>query len=469
MADKQNRDDPEYRWLYSGERSGSDPSSDATQHFPAPDGRSNQEEGDSERTSVINPTNPPPGGPGGASRGGEDDDTATRVIAAQPASRDAQQADAGDARPTSFGGTYGPPPPRPETEPRFATPTQPPQPGARSAPPSRPPAARAPSPRRPRRRRNWWLRGALALVLVWIVFLVAVPIWAYAKVSKVDAEPGGDRPADTPGATYLLVGSDSRADLSEEERGQLATGDAEGQRTDTIMLLHVPDGGGPKLLLSIPRDSYVEIPGQGENKINAAYAFGGPELLVQTVELNTGVRVDSYIEVGFSGFVDVVDALGGIEVCPKTKIDDPLAGQLKMDPGCQDVDGPTALQYSRSRAFGNGDITRALHQREVISAVGQKAASWQTVVLPWRYFKISKAGGESLRAGEDVGPMDLARFAWAMGRPGSDAKRCVVPYSTLAASTPAGSAVLWDEERAAAVFDAIQADDTASIVCTERR
>jgi len=306
------------------------------------------------------------------------------------------------------------------------------------------------------------------LVVAWIVFLVAVPIWAYSNVTKVDAEPSGDRPDDSPGTTYLLVGSDSREDLTEEQRGDLATGDAEGQRTDTILLLHVPDVDGPNLLLSLPRDSYVEIPGRGQNKINAAYAFGGAELLVQTVEQNTGLRVDSYVEVGFTGFVDVVDSVGGIEVCPKTKIDDPKAGRLKLEPGCQDVDGGTALQYSRSRAFGDGDITRALHQREVISAVGTQAASWQTVVLPWRYFKVNKAGAESLRVGEDVGPIDLARFAWAMAHSsGTDAKRCVVPFSTLGAQTPAGSAVLWDEERADAVFEAVQNDDTASIECTE--
>ena len=108
------------------------------------------------------------------------------------------------------------------------------------------------------------------------------------------------------------------------------------------------------------------------NKINAAYAFGGPKLLVQTVEHATGVRVDDYVEIGFTGFVDVVDAVGGITVCPKTSINDPKAGNLKMKRGCQEVDGHTALDYSRSRAFPLGDITRAQHQREVIAAGRQR-------------------------------------------------------------------------------------------------
>ncbi|MEJ7690058.1 MAG: LCP family protein [Nocardioidaceae bacterium] len=170
----------------------------------------------------------------------------------------------------------------------------------------------------------------------------------------------------------MLVGSDSRADLSKQQRGDLGTGNAAGQRTDTIIVLHVPSGPGPEPAASLPRDSYVDIPGKGKNKINAAYAFGGAELLVATVEQNTGLRIDDYIEVGFTGFVDVVDAVGGIQVCPKSPIDDPKAGHLKMKKGCQDVDGNTALQYSRSRAFGNGDITRAQHQREVIASVGQR-------------------------------------------------------------------------------------------------
>jgi len=305
------------------------------------------------------------------------------------------------------------------------------------------------------------------VLLAWLVFLVAVPIWAWSSLSKVDAEPGGARPSSVAGTTYLLVGSDSREGLSTAEEADLGTGAAAGQRTDTIILLDVPAGDGPTLLLSIPRDSFVDIPGHGQNKINAAYAIGGPELLVQTVEQATDVRVDNYIELGFSGFVDVVDAVGGIEVCPKTSIDDPKAGHLSMRPGCQDVDGHTALSYARSRAFRLGDITRALHQREVITAVGKRAASWQTVVYPWRYLGINRAAAKTLRVGEDVGPIDLARFAWAMAHTsGADTKRCVVPYSDLGASTSAGSAVIWDEERASALFEAVRSGDTASISCS---
>jgi LCP family protein required for cell wall assembly len=311
------------------------------------------------------------------------------------------------------------------------------------------------------------VRIALAVLAAWILFLVVVPIYAWSKVSKVDAEPSGSRPPDGPGTTYLLVGSDSREGLTQAQKHALGTGSAAGQRTDTIILLHVSSGSGPNLMLSIPRDSYVDVPGHGRNKINAAYAFGGPKLLVQTVERATGVRVDDYVEIGFTGVVDVVDAVGGITVCPKTSINDPLAGGLKMKAGCQQVDGHVALDYSRSRHFPLGDITRAQHQREVIAATGHQAASWQTVVLPWRYWNVNMAGADSVRVGSNVGPFAFAKFAWAMAHSnGPGTKRCVVPYSSLGTSTSVGSVVTWDTAKARAVFRDIQSDDTSAIHCS---
>jgi LCP family protein required for cell wall assembly len=455
MGDQQEPRDPAYEWLYSARRNRSGPADDETRPIrkqPA------------QPPSTGSPQPPRSGqqsaGSGQSAESARPGD-ATQVLGVQPRpTRPAGSAPAGS--PDSFGGTFPTPPPG--AQPKFATPTQ----TYPATPPPRPPlGATTPAQQRPRRkRRNWWLRGILLLLLLWLVFLLAVPIWTWKHINKVDAEPDGARPSATPGTTYLLVGSDSRAGLTKQQRGDLGTGQAAGQRTDTIVLLHVPDGGGPNLLLSVPRDSYVDIPGHGMSKINAAYALGGPKLLVRTIEHDTGVRVDDYVEVGFAGFVDVVDAVGGIQVCPTQSISDPKAGHLKMSKGCQQVDGHTALDYSRSRAFALGDITRALHQREVISAVGKKAASWQTVVLPWRYLAVNRAAADSLTIGDNVGPFDLARFAWAMAHSsGSNAKRCVVPYSSLGAATAAGSAVIWDAPKSKALFSAIRADDTSSIHC----
>ena len=313
-----------------------------------------------------------------------------------------------------------------------------------------PPPAR-PTSRPRRRRRLGWVK---LLLLLWVVFLVAVPMWAWTQIEKVPADPRGDRPASQPGHNYLLVGSDSREGLSRAERRRFGTGAGEGRRTDTIMLLHT--GSGPNLLMSIPRDSIVDVPGVGTTKINAAFAHGGPRLLVRTIENETGIRVDSYVEIGFAGFVNVVDAVGGIEICPKQPMKDPLAN-LDIGKGCQEVDGPTALGYARSRKISAlGDIDRAQRQREVVSAVGAKAASPWSVLNPVRYARLADAGSSSLRLGRDTGPFDTVRFAWAMTRvTGENGLTCGVPIADLA--------VNWDSERAPRMFELIREDRTADI------
>ncbi|MET0523852.1 MAG: LCP family protein [Nocardioides sp.] len=287
----------------------------------------------------------------------------------------------------------------------------------------------------------------MILLVAWIVYLVAVPVWAWLSVDKVDAEPAGERPADQPGTTYVVVGSDARAGLA-------------GRRTDTIMLLHV--GSGPDLLMSIPRDSLVEVPDHGTTKINAAFAFGGPKLLVRTIEQNTGIRVDHYVEIGFTGFVKLVDAVGGITICPKTAMQDKLA-DLDIPKGCQEADGKTALGYARSRHTQQlGDIGRAQHQREVVSAIGDEVVSWQTIVNPIRYWRVMFGGASTVRVSEGTGPVDAARFAYAMTRVnGKDGLTCGVPISDLA--------VHWDGERAPALFKLIAEDKTDEVgnnLCT---
>jgi LCP family protein required for cell wall assembly len=340
-------------------------------------------------------------------------------------------------------------------------------PRATTAAPPGPPGSPAPIAPPPSGRRFRWgslrwrrLGPVKVVLLLWLIFLIAVPWWAWSKIATVDADPGGDRPADQDGTTYLLVGSDSRGGLSERERRELGTGDAAGQRTDTIMLLHI--GSGPSLLLSIPRDSIVEIPGEGRTKINAAYAFGGPKLLVKTVEQSTGIRIDNYVEIGLGGLVNVVDAVGGVEICPTKKMQDPLAN-LDIDKGCQQADGKTALGYARSRHVSNlGDIDRAKHQREVVSAIGSEAASPWSVLNPVRYVRLANAGAGSFTIDEETGPLDLGRFAWAMTRVNGDSGlTCGVPIADLE--------VNWDEERSTKMFKHIIEDDTSGIpksLCT---
>lgn len=338
------------------------------------------------------------------------------------------------------------------------------QPAHRPAgtPPTPPPLAPTPGAGRPRRRRGAgsWFRLVLALLVAWVLFLVLVPFWTWKSVDEVAYAPAGTRPDDQPGHTYLLVGSDSRAGLTKAQRRQYATGNAAGQRTDTIMLLHT--GSGPNLLMSLPRDSIVDVPGHGTTKINAAYAYGGAKLLTKTVEQATGIRVDDYVEIGLGGLAGVVDAVGGIEICPTARMKDKLAG-LDVNKGCQEADGGTALAYARSRHTSNiGDIDRVKHQREVVSAVGRKVKSPWTFINPVRYWRLNHAVPDFFAFGDGMGPARAAAWALAMTKVnGKDGLSCVVPIADLA--------VHWDEQRSKQMFDLIKEDRTDQVpkgLCT---
>ena len=162
----------------------------------------------------------------------------------------------------------------------------------------------------------------LILLLLVILWLVGVPAYAWTQIARVDAAPSGQRPADQPGKTFLLVGSDSRAGLSKAEQKRLGTGSTGGQRTDTIMIVYVPPGGKPALI-SVPRDSYVRHSQEWQEQDQRRVRLRCPQLLVQTVEQNTGLRMDGYMEIGFGGFVGIIDSLGGIRMCLPNAIKDP--------------------------------------------------------------------------------------------------------------------------------------------------
>ncbi|HQH08176.1 MAG TPA: LCP family protein [Phycicoccus sp.] len=325
-----------------------------------------------------------------------------------------------------------------------------------------PPPRPGPPARKPRRggggRRL--VRVLLAIVVVWIAFLAWVPFHAWNSVSKVDSTPAGARPEAGGGSNYLLVGSDSRAGMSEAEQQELSTGPDEGggQRTDSIILVH-RSSSGQSSMVSIPRDSYVEVPGHGRNKINAAFAIGGPKLLVQTVELATGLRIEGYLEIGFGGFAKVVDSLDGVEVCVPFDMNDERAG-ITLKAGCQTLNGPNALGYVRARySDPRGDIGRAERQRQFLSAIIKKAATPSTVLIPWRYYGFAMASASGLRAGEDTSLLEAVSVVRTMRDiSGGQGLSMVVPVSDPGLQTNAGMAVKWDTAKATALFDALKAD-----------
>jgi LCP family protein required for cell wall assembly len=421
---------------------------------PAPDddldwlyGRDQKKSTQPEPTRVI-PTSPGGAdGPGAGSRPTGNPPTASHpAVPVNPA-----------GHPSTPGYGYGPPP--------VAAPPSAAWPGGRGpngpgGPPAAPPAPTPPKKRHPVR----ILFGVLAVViLLMIIGLVAVPIYAWSQVQRVDEAPSGQRPANQPGTTFLLVGSDSRAGLTKAERKKLGTGNTAGQRTDTIMILYIPTAGEPALI-SVPRDSYLPIPGHGSNKVNAAYSLGGPKLLVKTIEQNTGLRMDGYLEIGFGGFVNVIDAVGGINMCLPKAIKD-KDSHINLPKGCQTLNGTNALGYVRMRkADPLGDLGRVQRQRAMLAAVAKKGASLGTVLNPVRYWQLNKAAAQSVALGKTTSFWQMLRLALAMKTvSGGGGLTLTVPVSNSAASTPAGSAVLWDNKAASAMFSEIIRGDTSKL------
>lgn len=298
---------------------------------------------------------------------------------------------------------------------------------------------------------------ALVLVLLVVVGTVAAALWVDSTLTRVPAlTDHPDRPAPGAGTTWLLVGSDGREGLTPEQQAELSTGgDLGGSRTDTILLVHLPGLGAaiPATMVSIPRDSYIPIPGYGSDKINAAFTLGGPQLLAQTVETATGLRIDHYAEIGFGGFAGLVDAVGGVTMCPAEPISDPLAG-LDLPAGCQRLDGRSALGFVRSRATPRADLDRMANQRQFMSALVERAASPAVLLNPLRWYPMLQAAADTVTVGDGDHVWDLARLAWALR---GDVTNVTVPIGEFTANG-SGSIVVWDSDAAQRLFSALASD-----------
>lgn len=304
----------------------------------------------------------------------------------------------------------------------------------------------------PRRHRKIGILKPLAAVLALLLVLtVGTALWIDTSLNRTDAIAKYDgRVGNTAGTNWLLVGSDSRAGLNPEDAARLTAGDLDDSvgRTDTIMLVHVPSFGGETRIISFPRDSWVNIPGHGENKINQAFTLGGAPLLQRTIEEATGLRIDHYAEIGFGGFAGLVDGVGGIEMCLDEPLQDPMAG-IDLQAGCQKMDGPTALGFVRSRyASANGDLDRVERQRKFLSALSAELGSAGTLLNPFRSVPVMKAATETLTVNKSDHVWHLARLA--MGIAGG-AKQETVPVGGFM-DTYAGSAVQWDSAAAEELF-----------------
>ena len=238
--------------------------------------------------------------------------------------------------------------------------------------------------------------AVIAVVLIVLVTAVVMTITDKLGDDVVrvpDAFKGLDasaRPPAADGLTFLLVGTDTRSDVP--TTGTAAEATASGDRSDVLMIARLAQDGRSAAVVSIPRDSWVDIPGHGMNKINAAYAFGGPSLLIKTVENLTALHIDHFAVVDFAGFQAVVDSVGGIDV----GISAPTSDRgVDFHQGMNHLDGAQALAYVRQRyGLADGDLDRAQRQQNALRAVLTKVASTGTLDNPVGLYRLLDAASE---------------------------------------------------------------------------
>jgi LCP family protein required for cell wall assembly len=332
------------------------------------------------------------------------------------------------------------------------------QPPLRSAP-GRLPQGSTTYGRGGRRTRRPRLRLFFAFLAGLVVVLLILVIGGYFYLdgklnrSSVLVSYAG-QPAAGAGSNWLITGSDSRQGLTRKQERKYHTGvDISGQRSDTILLLHIP-GSGPAVLVSLPRDSYVKIPGHGWNKLNAAYSFGGPKLLAQTVQNATGLRIEHYMGIGFGGLVNVVDSVGGVTMCFKHSLHDPASG-VHLKKGCQTLSGGQALSFVRVRhTFATQDLQREQNQRVFIKALLSKMTSTGVMFNPFSVVPAALGAVDSLSVDDGTHLNQLISVAFALRQP----QTTTVPIANSNLPTAAGDAVQWDSAQASRLFHDLNTD-----------
>ncbi|WP_197371854.1 LCP family protein, partial [Streptomyces clavuligerus] len=330
------------------------------------------------------------------------------------------------------------------------------------------------APPRPAPAPDWRRRikiGSIVVASTLVVVTVATYFWADGKVRReVDLSKVIERPREDDCTTYLIVGSDSRKGMSAAEKQRLSTGSAGGKRTDSMMIL--ADCSGGTTMISLPRDSDVEIPSykgsesgklfpaQGRRvKLNSAYAEDGPELLVRTVEHNTHLRIDHYAEIGFAGFANVVDAIGGVELDIPKAFKDKKSG-ADFQAGKQTLDGEEALAFVRTRyAFAESDLARTKNQQKFLAALANQTATPGTILNPFTLYPVMGAGLDTLVVDKDMSLWDLSQMFFAMkGITGGDGTSMNMPTAGTR-----GSNLVWDKAKVAQIVDQIQNDKKVTV------
>nr|MDT0657758.1 LCP family protein [Micromonospora sp. DSM 115978] len=274
-------------------------------------------------------------------------------------------------------------------------------------------------------------------------------------------------PATPESRTILAVGSDLRADGQSTGSDAEVTASVTEQRTDTIMLIRIDPVRDSATVVSIPRDSWVPIPGHGRQKINAAYPLGGPPLLIKTVERLTDIRVDHFMIIDFVGFESIVDALGGVRVQVAQAVTGP--GNVHFRTGANDLNGAQALSYVRQRqGLPRGDLDRVRRQQNLLRAILIKISATKPSGDPRRTYRLLDAVTRSVTVDDGVTDADLRTFALEAAR----LRQENVWFLTAAVrggGWEGGQSVLYlDEARNAPLWTALGADTMAEYVANDQ-
>jgi LCP family protein required for cell wall assembly len=294
------------------------------------------------------------------------------------------------------------------------------------------------------------------LVVILLILVIGGYFYLDGKLNRSNVLVAyAGQPAAGSGSNWLITGSDSRQGLTRKQEHKYHTGiDVSGQRSDTILLLHIPGNGGPAVLVSLPRDSYVRIPGHGWNKLNAAYSFGGPKLLAETVQNATGLRVEHYMGIGFGGLVNVVNSVGGVTMCFSHPLHDTASG-LHLKKGCQTLSGGKALSFVRTRHnFASQDLQREQNQRVFMKALLSKMTSSGVIFNPFSVVPAALGAVDSLTVDDGTHLNQLISVAFALRAP----ETTTVPIANSNLPTAAGDAVQWDPAQAGRLFHDLNTD-----------
>jgi LCP family protein required for cell wall assembly len=271
-------------------------------------------------------------------------------------------------------------------------------------------------PRRPRKKRQHRVLrrvGVASLILVVLgaggLFFVYQKVQAYLDEGRISV-PGLALPVNDEPLNILVLGSDRRDVIEGKKRSSREfQGGEGGQRADVMILVHIAANAESAVMVSLPRDLRVEIPGLGTDKLNAAYAYGGPKLTVRTVKEFTGLPIHHYVEVNFASFQNIVNTLGGVKIYIDRPLSDARSGLEVPEAGCIKMDGAMALSYVRARYIDpTADIGRINRQQLFIRTLMRKVKSLDFLLNPTKWVELAKVVGEGLRYDKGV-DLGLAR------------------------------------------------------------